>query len=29
MSKNTKDLGDFIFVLVIGVIICALLGAMF
>lgn len=29
MNKNTKDLGDYIFLFVIGVIICAFLGAMF
>lgn len=29
MSKNTKDLGDYIFFFIIGVVICALLGAMF
>lgn len=29
MSKNTKDLGDYIFFLIVGIVICALLGAMF
>lgn len=29
MSKNTKDLGDYIFFLIVGIVICALLSAMF
>lgn len=29
MSKNTKDLGDYIFFFIVGIVICALLSAMF
>lgn len=29
MSKNTKDLGDYIFFFIVGLIACALLKAMF
>lgn len=29
MSKNTKDLGDYIFLLIVGIVICALLSVMF
>lgn len=29
MNKNTKDLGDYIFFLIVGIVICALLLAMF
>lgn len=29
MSKNSNDIGDYIFFFIVGVIICALLSAMF
>lgn len=29
MNKNTKDLGDYIFFLIVGIVICALLSVMF
>lgn len=29
MNKNTKDLGDYIFFFIVGIVICALLAAMF
>lgn len=29
MSKNTKDLGDYIFFFIVGIVICALLSVMF
>lgn len=29
MSKNTKDLGDYIFFLIVGIVICALLSVIF
>ena len=29
MSKNTKDLSDYIFFFIVGIVICALLSVMF
>lgn len=29
MSKNTKDLGDYIFFFIVGIVICALLSVIF
>ena len=29
MSKDTKDLGDYIFFFIVGIVICALLSVMF